>query len=160
MRRAELVAVLAVLGLLTAATVLDLSGHRVFVVGGASMEPAIPRGSLVLVRGSSPYALAVGDVVTFEHQGQVVTHRLASVDDAAGTRVFTTKGDANAMVDPDQVAFYGEVGLVEAQVPLAGYALGIVQAYARSTAFGLAAVFAVLALRRLRGEAVPVPTSA
>lgn len=158
--RAETVAVAGVLAVLLVITLLDITGHRLFVVGGGSMEPAVPKGSLVIVREAPPTVAAVGDVVTYEHLGRFVTHRIASIEDAAGARVFTTKGDANPVADPDRISFNEQVGLVEAHVPMAGYPLALVQAYGRFAAVFLAMLFLALALLRARSRPSFSPLSA
>ncbi len=154
--RLEAIAVAATLALLLAVTALDLSGHRLFVVGGASMEPTIVRGSLVVVRAAAPDSIGVGDVVTFQHRGTTVTHRVSAVDDGARGRVFTTKGDANAAPDPDAVAFDDRVGLLVAHVPFAGYVLGLIQWAGRPVSVAVALAIAAWALGRYRPRPFPV----
>ena len=160
MKRIEGVAVVAVLALLVALTSLDLTSHRLFVVGGASMEPAIPKGSLVIVRATYPAALTVGDVVTYQHRGGTVTHRIAAVEEYGDARIFTTRGDANDAADPDAVAFDDRVGLVVAQLPIAGYLVAFVQAYGRLLSLAVAVVIAFWALRRARSRPFPLPAGA
>ena len=160
MRRIEAAAVIAVLLLLVAVTALDLTGHRLFVVGGASMAPAIPKGSLVIVRSSYPAALTVGDVVTSEHRGATVTHRIAAIEEYGDARLFTTKGDANDAADPDTVSFDGQVGIVVAQLPLLGYLVAVLQAYGRLLSLASALVVACWALRRARSRPFPLSATA
>jgi signal peptidase len=123
------------LGLLAIRTL----GMGTFVVTGSSMEPAVHKGALVLVEPVSPSLVTRGDIITFEHYGQMTTHRVIAVDSAnAAGRVFTTKGDANAVADPEPVRFPGQVGLYRASVPLLGYAIVYAQAYWRSALTAIA----------------------
>jgi signal peptidase len=64
------------------------------IVAGASMEPTLRRGDLVIARQSETYQ--VGDIVTYRHPtvGPVI-HRVIAVED--GT--YTLQGDANAWTD-------------------------------------------------------------
>ena len=64
------------------------------IVAGASMEPTLRRGDLVIARQSGSYQ--VGDIVTYRHPtvGPVI-HRVIAVDD--GT--YTLQGDANSWTD-------------------------------------------------------------
>lgn len=156
LERVDALAIVAVLALLLTFSALDLSGHRLFVVSGASMEPALARGSLIVVRPTPPDAIAVGDVVTFEHRGATVTHRVSSVDERGGARVFTTKGDANDVLDPDSVTFDDRAGLVVAQLPLLGFVFAVVQWYGRTLSIGLGLVLAAWAFRRYRLRPFPV----
>ena len=59
------------------------------VVLSGSMEPELPVGALLWIHRQSTYA--IGDVVTYEENGTLVTHRLVSI---AGDTVIT-RGDAN-----------------------------------------------------------------
>ena len=115
-------------------------GMGTFVVTGASMEPTIHKGSLVIVEPVAPNTVLPGDIVTFEHYGQVTTHRVVAVDAAKGDPVFTTKGDANAVADPEPVRFPGQVGVVRASLPLVGYGVAYIQAYWRLVLMIVAAV--------------------
>jgi signal peptidase len=115
-------------------------GMGTFVVTGSSMEPAVHKGALVLVEPVSPSVVTRGDIITFEHYGQMTTHRVIAVDSAnAAGLVFTTKGDANAVADPEPVRFPGEVGLYRASVPLLGYVIVYAQAYWRIALTAIAA---------------------
>lgn len=123
-----------------------VEGAALTVLTG-SMEPAIPAGSLVLVRPVDPATLGVGDVITFQRSGSggaYITHRITEIDRTVEPATFATKGDANAGADVNPVdagAVRGEVwfsvpqlgriksalsvgdaGLALALVGLAGYA--------------------------------------
>jgi signal peptidase len=116
-------------------------GMGTFVVTGSSMEPAIQKGALVVVEPVSPSLVNRGDVITFEHYGQMTTHRVIAIDASnAANPTFTTKGDANAVADPEPVHFPGQVGVYRTSVPLVGYAIVYVQAYWRIALTLIAAV--------------------
>lgn len=81
-----------------------------FRVLTGSMEPAIPEGSLLLIKKTDPSALQVGDVISFYSKdpslnGEVNTHRIMEIEEENGTYLFTTKGDANNVKD-----IYGTLG--------------------------------------------------
>ena len=125
------------LGLLAIRTL----GMGTFVVTGSSMEPAIHKGALVIVEPVSPSAVSRGDIITFEHYGQMTTHRVIAIDASnAASPTFTTKGDANTVADPEPVHFPGQVGLYRASIPLLGYAIVYAQAYWRLALTALAAL--------------------
>jgi signal peptidase I len=125
------------LGLLAIRTL----GMGTFVVTGSSMEPAIQKGALVIVEPVSPSAVSRGDIITFEHYGQMTTHRVIAIDGSnAASPTFTTKGDANTVADPEPVHFPGQVGVYRASIPLLGYAIAYAQAYWRLALTVLAAI--------------------
>ena len=107
-------------------------GMGTFVVTGSSMEPVIQKGALVIIEPVSPSLINRGDIITFEHYGQMTTHRVIAIDASnAASPTFTTKGDANAVADPEPVHFPGQVGIYRTSVPLVGYGVVYVQAYWR-----------------------------
>ena len=125
------------LGLLAIRTL----GMGTFVVIGSSMEPAMNKGALVIVEPVSPTAVSRGDIITFEHYGQMTTHRVIAIDASnAASPTFTTKGDANTVADPEPVHFPGQVGVYRASIPLLGYVIVYAQAYWRLALMALAAL--------------------
>lgn len=107
---------LVLIATLAALAVAGLRGHSVYAVQTGSMSPAIPpRSAVVVTKDAVP---AVGDVITYEHDGALVTHRLVGID-ADGTLV--TKGDANESADPWGTRRSDVVGVVTSHVPQLGY---------------------------------------
>jgi hypothetical protein len=85
--------------------------------------------------------LKLGDVVTFQHDSENVTHRIVAIElSKEGELVFTTKGDANNAPDRDKVTFSGAVGLVRFSLPVAGLILSFAQAIWREALIVLAAI--------------------
>jgi signal peptidase len=85
-----------------------------------SMEPAIPVGSIVVIKPADPETLKVGDIICFKIESEsatTVTHRIINIT----SQGFITKGDANE--DPDQwiVAKENVIGKVIAVIPYIGY---------------------------------------
>lgn len=91
---------LAVLALV--AVSLSSSPLRVFYVASGSMEPAMPTGSLIVVKTNPARLPEPGDIITFEQENIFITHRITGIghDD---TIYFITKGDANASQDREPV---------------------------------------------------------
>ena len=85
-----------------------------------SMEPAIPVGSIVVIKPANPNTLKVGDIICFKIESEsstTVTHRIINITDEG----FITKGDANE--DPDKWIVKKEniIGKVIAVIPYLGY---------------------------------------
>jgi len=118
-----IVLLLAVAGLF-AISFVPAFGVEIKIVKSGSMEPAIPTGSLVVVRPVDVYK--AGDVITFgeDTKNEIpTTHRIESVRTAQGGPFYTTKGDANEERDPEEVAARAVIGKVLFHVPGAGYVL-------------------------------------
>jgi signal peptidase len=98
---------LTVASVVVAAAVLlpALFGFQRYVITGASMTGTYDRGSLVFDEVAPTSDLAVGDVITYDPPdgagpAGLVTHRIHSITSGpGGTRVYRTKGDANAAPD-------------------------------------------------------------
>jgi len=95
-------------------------GHLGFyAVPTGSMEPVIPRGSLIVVERVHPAELKIGDValVVDRQLGLLVAHRVVGKDMDAG--VVAVKGDA--VVAVMEVPFRDVIGVVVFHVPYLGF---------------------------------------
>jgi len=120
---------IAVLALIAILLIIFLSFYRPVQLWGdtryepvytGSMEPAIPVGSVVVIKPANPDTLKVGDIICFKIESEsstTVTHRIINITDEG----FITKGDANE--DPDQWIVKKEnvIGKVIAVIPYLGY---------------------------------------
>lgn len=137
-------------------------GMATFVVTGGSMEPTIHKGSLVIDEPVTADKLRLGDIITFDHYDQTTTHRIVGVEGSANGTMFSTKGDANQVTDPEPLSFPGRVGLVKLAIPGLGYAVAWMQYIWRLGATVVAAIifFTCAAMVFLRKEpAAPVRTA-
>src|SRR5438445_5488416 len=142
---------------------LRAMGLATFVVTGASMEPTIHKGSLVIDEPVTADKLRLGDVITFDHYDQTTTHRIVGVEGSATGSMFSTKGDANEVTDPEPLSFPGRVGLVKLAVPGLGYAVAWMQYIWRLGATVVAAIIfftcAAMVFLRKEPQAAPVRTA-
>ncbi|HSN12173.1 MAG TPA: LamG-like jellyroll fold domain-containing protein, partial [Propionibacteriaceae bacterium] len=82
------------------------AGYHYYVVQTPSMGTTAPVGTLVAVHAKNTYT--IGDVVSYERNGRVYTHRIVA-ETAAG---FTTQGDINGTPDALPVTRTEIVGAV------------------------------------------------
>jgi signal peptidase len=126
------------------------------VAEGSSMEPAIRRGDLLLLRGVGG-GVGPGDVIAFHEpyrRGVVVAHRVVEVVELNGVKLFRTKGDANPAPDPWLVPEADVVGVVASVVPALGFLVLVVQSpVAKASTASLLALLIMLDL--LWGELAP-----
>lgn len=118
MSRGRIVAIVVALATVLALVLVIASGvlpYRVFIVHTGSMTPTIPSRSAVLVWKGH---YRVGQVISFEEQHGVITHRLVKIN-ADGTLV--TRGDANSTDDPWTLPASAVIGGVIAAPKEAGY---------------------------------------
>jgi signal peptidase len=116
-------ALLAVLGLGP-----RTGAYQTMTVLTASMAPAIPAGSVIVIRPVDPARLRAGDVVTYRipvQDHRIVTHRIVEIAGDPSAPTVRTKGDALEEADPWTTRFRAgtPVWRVHASVPRAGYAV-------------------------------------
>jgi signal peptidase len=96
-------------------------GWTAYAVRGASMEPALPIGSLALVNTVAPATIVAGDVVSFRSEaGTVTTHRVVEAVEHESQLHFRMQGDASGQADPWLVPAARVVGRVSWVIPYAG----------------------------------------
>lgn len=125
--------------------------YATYAVRTGSMSPTIPPRSAVVVHEGE---YAVGQVVSFRHDGGVITHRLLAVR-ADGTVV--TQGDANRSPDPFTVRVSDIVGGVVAAPQHLGYWLVFLKnpAGLASVLLGLTAIVLIWSATSGGGRAGP-----
>jgi signal peptidase I len=108
----------------------SLLGLERYVITGGSMSGTFERGALAFEKEVPVSRLRVGDVITYLPPPQagnsdLVTHRIVRISrDEEGRRVYRTRGDANAAVDPWTFRLREQTQpVVQFTVPYAGHAL-------------------------------------
>ncbi len=124
---AIVVLVVGVLICLALSRLLPLAGNQTLIVGGPSMEPAIPLGSIVILDKVAGSDIRPGDVVTVRAAptATLYTHRVTRLLTLDGDPYIETKGDANPGPDGATVRASAVVGRVALSVPLLGYLLAL-----------------------------------
>ena len=108
------------LGLWVALVATATGWHPVVITSG-SMSPVLRVGDVILIEDHPDNLLGQRSVITFERDGQVITHRVFEVD---GTReLYITKGDANLTPDIDAVPVDAVIGVARLVIPLIGLPL-------------------------------------
>jgi len=87
--------------------VIDLKGASwSSFVDTNSMDPMFDLGSNgIEVIPESPYDVKVGDVISYEYDGNVIAHRVVKVGADEQGLYYITKGDNNIIKDPVKVRF-------------------------------------------------------
>jgi len=100
---------------------VSLAGDTLYEpVYTGSMEPAIPVGSVVVIKPVDPENLKIGDIICFKLSESAitsVTHRIFNITDEG----FITKGDANNAPDQWIVKKENVIGKAIFTIPFIGY---------------------------------------
>ena len=116
---------LALLGSLLTVAATNLLGYESYVIYSDSMNPTVKVGSLLLTRPVDVEDLRAGDVITYRSPGNhtTLTHRIVSIRQQDGERIFKTKGDASLEPDPRELILRGRVSKMAFDIPYLGYVL-------------------------------------
>jgi signal peptidase len=125
--------ILTVLASLVVARVVPaITGGPTFVVGGGSMEPNVPIGSVVVDAPVAAADLQIGDIVSVKvgTQETVFTHRITRLIQRDGALWIQTKGDANPAEDPSIIPATTVAGRVATVIPYLGYPIQLLSSLA------------------------------
>ena len=86
---------------------------------GHSMEPTIETGDAVVTLPTDVYELKKGDIITFRHEGLLITHRIHGFEEGK----IRTKGDSMGEKDPYLVNPSEVTGKLFLVIPYAGNVL-------------------------------------
>lgn len=94
----------------------DFFGYSIINIISASMEPAIPTNTFILIKDVEPSELKVGDIITFYSKDPMIlglpnTHRIESIITDGNALSFVTKGDANYISDEYRVSQSDVIGI-------------------------------------------------
>ena len=87
--------------------------YKMIAIATSSMSPVFDRGDAVIY--DKEENLEVGDVLAFEHEGKIMTHRIIKVSEHNSQKTYFTKGDANNTADNYEIgenSVLGKVSLV------------------------------------------------
>ena len=132
--RALTVAWVGVVGAAAAALLFAwLAGWRLEIVRTASMAPAVPAGSVAVVRPAGIAEIRMGEVIAFRDARDErirVLHRVVRVSDrreAGGDVYLYTQGDANGSADPLYVTRDRLLGRLSWSMPRLGAAVWLLR---------------------------------
>lgn len=99
-------------------------GYRYYTIMSGSMLPTIKVGSICVI-DTNEENYKVGDVITYEVNGEVITHRINNI---RGKEIYT-KGDANKIVDHHPILQQNIIGKCIFTIPLLGYFFVFLKCY-------------------------------
>jgi len=75
--------------------------NPVAVVISGSMEPVYYRGDIIVIKGTEPSNIQIGDIVVYKrpYQDIPIVHRAINIIEEEGNLYFVTKGDNNPFED-------------------------------------------------------------
>lgn len=83
----------------------DFFGYKNFVIVSGSMKPTIMINDAILIKKVPEDKIAVGDIISFQQNGIIVTHRVIDIIYEDGVKKYQTKGDNNNAPDKQLVSY-------------------------------------------------------
>lgn len=106
---------------------ISLFGFKAYIITTDSMQPSINKEDVVVVKKEEEDKINVGDVITFNQNGKVITHRITNIEEQEGKKIYTTKGDNNNLEDKEKIDYSVIEGKNILVIPKLGYVINILE---------------------------------
>lgn len=83
----------------------DFFGYKNFVIISESMEPTINVDDSIFVKEVAEEELKVNDIISYNINGEIITHRIVKIQNEDGEKIYITKGDNNRAEDKWKVTY-------------------------------------------------------
>ncbi len=83
----------------------DFFGYKNFVIVSGSMEPTIKIGDAIFVKEVPEEEIKEKDIISFDEDGVIVTHRVVDIIEEDGVKKYKTKGDNNNTSDKELTTY-------------------------------------------------------
>ena len=107
-----------------ATVIILISGifsYKMIAIGSDSMNPIYYRGDAIIYKHKKIEEIKEKDILVFNYNGAIITHRVVNIIIKDGKIYFQTKGDNNNDVDPNLVDSSKVYGVVNYIVKYIGY---------------------------------------
>jgi len=101
--------------------VAGIFNHKMIAIASNSMKPVFSRGDAIIYEKVSAEEVNIGDVLVFERDGKIITHRVIRKYTTNDDIIFVTKGDSNNAEDSGFVHKNEVLGRGEKVVKWVGY---------------------------------------
>ena len=105
----------------------SIFGIKTFNIISSSMKPTIEINDIVIVKEVDEKEINKNDIITFNINGDTITHRVIDIENANGKILYTTKGDSNEVEDSDKIAYNNIEGKYIFKIPKVGKILNFLK---------------------------------
>lgn len=102
-------------------------GIYMFNIVSESMEPTFYKNDLAVVKSCEVEKLEKGDIITFQQEDRIISHRIIGIIKENGEKKFITKGDNNEVEDVEPIEIQNIYGKVEFIIPKIGKIVNYIQ---------------------------------
>lgn len=105
----------------------DVFGYKTFTVVSGSMEPTINIDDVIIVKTVDKKDIQINDIITFNIDGEIITHRVMDYKVIQDEVIYTTKGDSNEVTDIQLVNYRNIEGKYLFKIPKVGKLLSLMK---------------------------------
>ena len=106
---------------------IHVFGIYMFNIVSESMEPTFYKDDLAIVKSCDVEELKIGDIITFQQEDRIISHRILDITRKKGEKTFITKGDHNEVEDTEPVDTQNIYGKVVFVIPKIGKIVNYIQ---------------------------------
>lgn len=101
--------------------VSGIFSYKMVSIGSNSMKPIYGRGDAVIYKKTNYQKVKAGEILAFERDGRIITHRVITIKKDGNLTSYRTKGDANKSPDTRLVESAEVLGVVKYKIKYIGY---------------------------------------
>ena len=105
----------------------SIFGIKTFNIISSSMKPTIGINDIVIVKKVDGSKLKENDIITFNINGDVITHRIIKIENVNNEQIYITKGDSNEVSDSDKITYDNIEGKYLFKIPKIGKVLNFLK---------------------------------
>lgn len=99
---------------------ISIMGYRAYIITSNSMEPTIKKGDVLITKKISENNIKIDDIVTFKKNEEIITHRIAEIEETSEGKIYKTKGDNNNIEDTEKISYNEIEGEYLVRIPKLG----------------------------------------
>ena len=105
----------------------DFFGYKSFEIVSRSMEKTINKDDVIIVKKVPEDDIKVNDIIAFNNNEDIITHRVVKIEHINHQIFYTTKGDNNKLEDKDKVSYNQIEGKYVFKINNMGYFIGFLR---------------------------------
>lgn len=105
----------------------DFFGFKAYEIVSKSMENTINKNDVIIVQDLSKNEIKINDIIAFNNNNEVITHRIIDIENINGQTFYTTKGDNNKYPDKEKVNYEQIEGKYIFKISKLGYFMNIIK---------------------------------
>ena len=105
----------------------DFLGIKTFSIVSGSMKPTINIDDIIIVKECGMEELEINDIITFNVDNELITHRIINTEYIDNNLIYTTKGDNNEVTDIKKITYNQIEGKYVGKIPKLGKLLNFIK---------------------------------